>query len=652
MAGVKRCLGLDLGSHSVKLAEMAMDKDGIRVIRMLSAPVPVGPSAVEEERNAAIVSAVRGLIKENKISTKKTVFGMPGQTVFVRRIRLPKAPRPRLHQIVQFEARQLIPFPLEKTLLQYQVFDTDDDREVEVLIVAMKKDTNLEFMRLVRRTGLKPIGISVATLALYNGQELSRFRMQDWIEETGGSGGLLGKGGKKGEAEEEVSDDVDIISGGGFEEIRAYVNVGARSTDIAICKSGKYKDAVGFTRSIPLGGNHISSAIMKSLGCDTYTQAENIKHEETAAICGAFEIEEDSEKYNREASEAATKVCDRLVAEIRRSLDYFISQPDGVAVDLVMLSGGTSHLPYLPSFLEEKLGLPVELTKDLSNNNLKLPAQYQDFDFSNHKIAVGLATQGLGISPLDVDFIPGDMATMRDFSNQYVELGILCAMIVAMIFFSMQMGTSTRIQYEQEAQAAEQQAAPVRQKQSRIGNIEDERKVVREKLEIISPFLADRDYWLNTIGSIQESKPAGVLVTAMVCTPDYQLPKEGSVLIFGEAKSAAGATAFVRALQARKERFTKTVLESPVTVRSSFSNDDVQKFRIRSRVVAPEEDTLTRVKTTPIIATPTSRDQDGRRGRDVEMDMMFDMEGNPIGRGNRGRRNPRNAPRGFPQGAF
>jgi hypothetical protein len=46
MAGVKRCLGIDLGSHAVKIAEMAVDRGGVRVVRMVSAPIPVGPEAM------------------------------------------------------------------------------------------------------------------------------------------------------------------------------------------------------------------------------------------------------------------------------------------------------------------------------------------------------------------------------------------------------------------------------------------------------------------------------------------------------------------------------------------------------------------------------------------------------------------------------
>ena len=56
----------------------------------------------------------------------------------------------------------------------------------------------------------------------------------------------------------------------------------------------------------------------------------------------------------------ATTVADTLIVEIRRSLEYFLSQPEGVAADSIVLSGGLSNLAFLDSYVEEKMGLPVE----------------------------------------------------------------------------------------------------------------------------------------------------------------------------------------------------------------------------------------------------------------------------------------------------
>ena len=216
MARTKRCLGVDLGGQSVKVAELAIDGGELRLVRLLSADIPVGPDAQPAERQQAQVAAVREMIKSNKIATKNAVFSIPGQTVFVKRQTLPRATSTQLQRIVQIEARQQIPYPLEKMTLEYQVFDTDNERHVEVLLAAMKRETNQEFMRTFRATGLRVSGISISSLALYNGQELRRYDAREAEKQAAGGGflGLRGKGkspaknkkkkkkkGKKGDAE-------------------------------------------------------------------------------------------------------------------------------------------------------------------------------------------------------------------------------------------------------------------------------------------------------------------------------------------------------------------------------------------------------------------------------------------------------------------
>jgi hypothetical protein len=433
--------------------------------------------------------------------------------------------------------------------------------------------------------------------------------MSEWREKSGAKGGPLkmvgGKGKKrKGAAAEDAGEELDIIAGSGFEEIRAYVNLGARSTDIAICKTGK-SEAVGFTRSIPLGGSHVTAAIQKASNLETFTQAETLKIEKTAVLSGAYELEADPERYDQAASQAATKVCDRIIAEIRRSLDYYISQPDGMAVDLIVLSGGASRMPFLAGYIEERLGLPVEISKDLNSRDLKRAAQYEDFDYASHMVAIGLASQGLGISPITVDFIPRDIATMRDFSTQYVEMVVLGAFIGAMIFFSMQLGSSSRGVYNQQADEAQRKIEEMRPRIDLKNSVEQNRVAVQSKLDILSPFVIERDYWLKVLRAIQGAKPVGVLVTGLICLPDYINPAKGSVIIMGEAEVQGAIPVFVRSIQRNSELFEVPTLGQPTRARSAFFNRDVWRFRIQIVAKAPEGRQLTRLLSAPRVATPT-----------------------------------------------
>lgn len=649
MASARRCLGIDIGSHTIKIAELVLEKGELRLARLLSADMPVGPDAKLEERNSAITQTVRNLVKENKINTKEAVFCISGQSVFVRRIPLPKAPKARMQKMVYFESRQLIPFPLEQTLIEYQVFETEKENEVEVLLVAMKQETHKGFTRLIRRLGLKPIGVSVSPLALFNGQELSRFVPEKGDGQKGGGlfGGMALGGKKKGEKkskkkdkkkapeddenaegmDDEIEDfdalaDEDLeLGAGGFEEIRAYVNIGARTTDLAICKANSKN--VGFTRSIPIGGIQITKSILNVCQLDTPNQAEKMKREQTAVLSGMFEFEADRSQYNELACNAATKVADRLIAEIRRSIDFFVAQPDGAAVDLVALSGGGARLSYLLSYMEERLGLPVELSASLGNEKIQVsPRLGEEVDAAEYKIALGLASQGLALSPIAINFLPDDIRSSQSMGPQNLDYVILGAMLGAMIFFGSQIGKPSRVKYTEQIsqyQAKLRQMKPIQEAKSWVDNMAVQ---MDQRMDKLVPAFYERDYWLRLVTRVQDSNTYNnVLITQIFCTPDYEERSQGSVRLVGEAEQQSAVTSFLREL---KRAGNKPLIQSAevayiseMPVASDFFKKDVYRFQIVVQAGSKKGKTITKTTQPPTVATPVVQEETGlsrRRG--------------------------------------
>ena len=134
MALLGRCIGVDLGTTSVKVAEISLAPNGVEILKLASAPIDVPPDVSREERRSATINALRQVLKESKISTKEAVFCVPGQAVFVRRFRLPKTTEERLARIIQYEARQQIPYPIEKTMLEYyKLHFRFSDRSIAVI---------------------------------------------------------------------------------------------------------------------------------------------------------------------------------------------------------------------------------------------------------------------------------------------------------------------------------------------------------------------------------------------------------------------------------------------------------------------------------------------------------------------------------------
>lgn len=597
---VRNCLGVDIGSHTLRVAQMEMGKAGPRVVSLVEEDINVEPGLTEAQRSTALSKQLSDLLKRSGIRARNAVFCIPGQSVFVRRIKLPRSEPEKIARMVRFEARQQIPFPLDKTIMEFQVFEEEDSPEVNVLLVAIKRDYILNFMKLVRRTGLKPLAISVSSLALYNFHELNTSdrelipgRAAEKAKAAAAKPGKKGfslfkKKGKDEEAEAEPEAE-EALEAMGFEQIQAYVNIGASLMDLAIPKPGSAR-MIGFTRSVPLAGNEVDRAIREKLGMDPAAPVRELKERQTAILSTQFEIEGNADAYNMEASEAATQVADRLISELRRTLEFYISTPDGVAVDNIVLSGGMSRMPFLPSYIEERLGLPVELAAP-RHEQLRMPERVPE-PFCPFAIAVGLALQGLGVAQNTIDFLPEDIKNVRAVSQKPVELVAMLVMLVAMIGMSLNVGDSRIREYNTQRESLELSNERNNQLTLRVAEAEKRQANITEAYEKLGKTGGWRDYWLVFLDLLTSDRPAEVLVDEIMMRTD------GNVVIRGKTPNPAAVNSFIEDLVKRipelevkindiremsDRRFPSPVFAFVMTVKSLVTNE-----RMRALGKSPE----------------------------------------------------------------
>ncbi|MGC8740236.1 MAG: pilus assembly protein PilM [Candidatus Sumerlaeaceae bacterium] len=651
MHNLRKCLGIDIGMTSVKIAELVAEKTGARVTKLHVVPIPLPPGPLDAERIEIVSKTIRETLKEQKISTKHAVFCISGQNVFVRKVRLPRTTEERLHRIIAYEARQQIPFALENAVVEYQVFDLGPDSELEVLLVAVKKDLVNEFMKLVGSTGLKPVAISVSSFALFNFHVFDSTPFNKLCEELGlvkkkksAKSAATGEGqaalgeqpsekkkfsfklpsfsfGKKKQqpakvasseelpevAVEEVPEEEEV-----FEEVRAFINVGAQVFDLAIGRLGKHR-LLGFTRSVAWGGLELTRTLQERLGIATLEEAEELKRQRALVIVPGREQELEQVGADPEASEFTTSWADRLILDIRKSLDYYISQPDGVAVDAIWLSGGQAVQPNLAAYIEEKLGIPVEIKTHVENEALRVPgADENSAGIVNFCIALGLGLTGLGYGRITIDFLPRELKTLREFKKKNIELVLLTSGLAAMIAVSTQVGQrdiSNMRRWLDENQMKIQSAA---QTKAKLDEARQKRDKVNAKFTALGDGIGDRGFWLEFLGMLQSVKPADVLITSIQMRPD------GVVTIECEAENLRSLLDFVKALQTQQE-WVKEIINSnvgdPSLVRfSNFVGKQVQTGVITLQVhwkttrLAPARQTLEPglMYPTPPPATPAA----------------------------------------------
>lgn len=646
MQRLKKCLGIDIGGTSVKIAEIVSEKSGARITKMARADLGLAPGPMDTERINALAKAVRDLLKENKISTKHAVFCLPGQSVFIRKVKVPRTTEERLQRIVAYEARQQIPFALDNSLMEFQVFDQGDPQELEVLLVAIKKDLISDFMKVINKTALKPVMISVSSLALFNFHIYESTPFDELMEQLNPKKSKKAKSAEpQGEASveagapakkkgfslqlpklnfsfgkkkpaapaaaaaaegEEGSVGVmteDALPDDYFEEVRAYVNIGAQMFDLAIGRLGKVR-RFGFSRSVPWAGNELTRMLQDKLGLESSAEAEKIKRDRAIVVLPGREEELSDGTADADASEFTTSWADRLILDLRKSFDFYISQPDGMAVDTIYLSGGQSHQRNLATYVEEKLGIPVEVKAQSENEALKgADVGGEGGELTSYAIALGLGLTGVGYGHIDIDFLPPDLKTLREFKKKNLEIGLLVLAIGAMLGVSRQVGQQQMTQMNTWLDANRDKIMRAETLKKNMEEAKGNREKVNGAITALGQAISDRAFWLEFLGTLESIKPNDVLITSLQMTP------WGEVDIDGETEVGNSVNTLVDKLKdaSMKQWVKPDSVDLAVQPRfSSFINKEVYGFHLKL-MTAWKETRLApaRVTFAPGLSAPT-----------------------------------------------
>lgn len=342
-------VGLDIGSSSVKAVELAVrGKDkGFELKSLGVAPLPA--EAIVQGvflNSSAIVDSIREAFDDGRIKTKEVAAAVSGHSVIVKKVSLPTMTRDELEDQIQWEAEQYIPFDVNEVNLDFQILDTSEgEGQMDVLLVAAKKDLIDDYVQVISEAGLVPACVDVAAFAVENAFEMNY--------------------------------DADP------DEVVALVNVGAQVVNISILQEG----IPGFTRDINTGGNQYTEEIQKALSV-SFEEAERIK-------MGGDGSGGDQEVVPQEVEQAIRSVTDTVVGEIARSLDFFTATSADARIHKVLLAGGGARMAGFDTAFRDRTGLDVEILNPLAR---MLPSKGFDADHLDEigpalSVGVGLATR-------------------------------------------------------------------------------------------------------------------------------------------------------------------------------------------------------------------------------------------------------------------
>lgn len=357
-------IGLDIGSSAVRAVQLEQSRGGtLRLARYGQVALPhgavVGGDVVEPE---AVIDAVRELRRVAKLRGRRVAVGLASQRVTVRQLEMPELPDDELRDAVALQAADQLPMPIEEALIDHLVLDRPGGdgqrRTVRLLLVAAEQEMVGRLLTAVTGAKLRPVLVDLDAFALV------RCLSNPDADADGPDAGVS------------PAPPAELI-----------VDIGATVTKIVVHRGG----GPLFVRMVALGGDAATTELQEVLDLD-WDEAERAKLAASAAWGAGAEPDPDDERARVLRSGA-----DRIIAEVRRSLDFFHSQDEDVVVRRALLSGGVSLTPTLADRLEGVLEVPVEHRGPLRAVTTKRcraePEDlYRDAPFLS--VAVGLA-QGL-----------------------------------------------------------------------------------------------------------------------------------------------------------------------------------------------------------------------------------------------------------------
>ncbi len=385
MADSKTLVALNLGSQSVSGAVFGRTSGGELVLKKYRSTEMAGDPSVDATRLPQLKVASAELSRDLKIKGTAAWLAVPGHAVFTRFVKLPPVQGDKLDQIVEFEARQNVPFPINEVSWDYETVSPDDFGEREVVLVAIKSDALNELNDQVVQSGVNTSGVDVAPMAIYNAFRYSY---------------------------PEVAEPCVII------------DLGARSTNLIFVEGGRM-----FTRNILVGGASVTSAIAKEFDIG-FGDAEQQKVSQGFIALGGT-VEDHADPGVAALSKVIRNSMTRLHGEVQRTINYYRSQQGGSAVTRAFLCGGGAQMGFVAEFFQEKLKVPVEIFNPLRGVQIAPGADADSARASAHTMGelVGLALRSMGACPIEVELVPDSVASARDAAKRTPLLVVagLCA---------------------------------------------------------------------------------------------------------------------------------------------------------------------------------------------------------------------------------
>jgi len=365
LASTQNVIGLDIGTSYIKIAQLQRTRVGYSITNCITRAIPAGIKDNPENKRNLVREFVKEFMADTRLKTKLGRLAISGKGMFIFSLLVPLLSKKDLRGAVSIELKKRLPFQIDLNNISFDYFITGQTKHEKgaslLQVTCIAADNNMidESIELMKEMNLRPIGVNTIPDALAN---------------------LL-----------------PLCLGIKPTQTVAILDIGAYASLINFYKG----DILQFSREIPIGGEHITKALTKSVTTSTGTinlaveEAEKVKRQ-----CGIpLEDEERTEYFTdfgmllgNQISTMLRPTLERLITELNRTFNYYTKTFHIPKIEGLYLTGGSCRLKNIEKFLLSNL---QDVSKVERLNTLKAVKGWADMSVFKQELVMEQAAPHL-----------------------------------------------------------------------------------------------------------------------------------------------------------------------------------------------------------------------------------------------------------------
>jgi len=447
----KICWGLDIGYSAVKAVKAVRKGSTAEIVDMDAADIE--PSEDEETRIDRIRAAVAEIVGRKDLTSHPVVVAIPGNQTFFREFTLPPVAESRIGEIVAYEARQQIPFPIEEVLWDYVHSGGEAGAEMGVSLIAIRRELVEGLVVMLGELGINIDAVQAAPLALFNF----------------------------------IRHDIDPS------ETALILDAGAKVTDFVVMDGKSF-----WFRPLPLSGEDFTRVLQQKFRMD-FEQADDLKKNMGAS------------KQAEKIFQVIEPTMRNLTGEVQRTVGYYKSLSPNAQISSVYALGNAFRLPGLVKFISGSLGVDVTYLAGLTRVGLGDDIDAENFatEFPGMGVAIGLAVQGVGLGSMEMALLPEALRVKKLVAKKKPVAVVGVAAVILAVLMSFLGAKATRDNLAGYKGDFEEVKETVETNQGEYKGKKKGLKKDEDRLRSLATTGIERGWVLDVIGKIGSVKAGG-----------------------------------------------------------------------------------------------------------------------------------------------